>query len=180
MKEQAGKGYGENIPLDPKVTADWCVSRLVACGSAAGMETFKDEGKEGIVTVLFGGKVLVIDVDFSIDRSAEAPRIKNVSTKTSYATTSGSPNNANGSPYLDKLLNKSIQNLCSQVQDGKPDPVKAAAAVKLISQQLQYLVLLDGLAARKDSAGVKWFTDLDDQYSTLEDMAKEEAAVIAS
>ncbi|KAF8626820.1 hypothetical protein AX15_004654 [Amanita polypyramis BW_CC] len=178
LKEQAGKDYGENIPLDPRVTADWCVSRLVVCGGAAGMEAFKDEGREGIVTVLLGGKVLVIDVDFTIDRSTEEPRIKNVSTKTSYAT--GSSSNANGSPYLDKLLSKSIQNFCSQVQNGHLDPVKAAAAVKLISQQLQYLVLLDSLAARKDSAGAKWFTDLDEQYSTLENLAREEAVVIAS
>ncbi|KAK2467821.1 hypothetical protein APHAL10511_000116 [Amanita phalloides] len=184
IKEQAGKGYGENIPLDPSLIADWCVSRLVACGSAAGMEAFKDEGKEGIVTVLLGGKVLVIDVDLSIDRSEPGKsRIRDASAKTSYATMNSSSNNggnANGSPYLDKFLSKSIQSFCNQVQDGDPDPVKAAGCIRSISKQLQYLVLLDGLAARKDSAGVKWFIDLDEQWPMLENLAKEEAAVIAS
>ncbi len=145
------------------------------------METFKDEGKEGTVTVLLGGKVLVIDVDLSIDRSnPDNPRIRNVNTKTSYATMNNSMSNANGSSHLDRFLSKCIQNFCDQVQDGDPDPVKAAACLKLILEQLQYLVLLDSLAERKDSAGVKWFIDLDDQWPMFENLAKEEAMVIAS
>lgn len=147
------------------------------------METFKDEGKEGIVTVLLGGKVVVIDVDLSIDRSKpDSPQIRNVNAKISYATMNHSSNggNANGSPYLDRSLSKCIQNFCDKVQDVDPDPVKAAACLKLILEQLQYLVLLDGLAERKDSAGVKWFIDLDDQWPMLENLAKEEGTVIAS
>ena len=147
------------------------------------METFKDEGKEGIVTVLLGGKVVVIDVDLSIDRSKpDSPQIRNVNAKISYATMNHSSNggNANGSPYLDRSLSKCIQNFCDKVQDVDPDPVKAAACLKLILEQLQYLVLLDGLAERKDSAGVKWFIDLDDQWPMLENLAKEECTVIAS
>lgn len=145
------------------------------------MESFKDEGKEGTVTVLLGGKVLVIDIDFAIDRSDPLqPRIKAVNAKTSYATMNDSSSNANGSPFLDKFLSKSIQSFCNQLQDGEPDTVKAAACVRLISNQLQYLVLLDGLASRKDSAGVKWFIDLDKQWPMLEGLVRQEAATIAS
>lgn len=148
------------------------------------METFKDEGKEGIVTVLLGGKVVVIDVDLSIDRSKpDNAQIRNVNTKISYATMNNSSNNggnAHGSPYLDRFLSKCIQDFCDKVQDPDPNPVKAAACLKLILEQLRYLVLLDGLAERKDSAGVKWFIDSDDQWPMLENLAKEEATVIAS
>lgn len=184
LKTQAGKDYGESIPLDPGMLADWCISRIAACGSSAGMETFRDEGKEGTVTVLLGGKVLVIDVDFAIDRSdPQKARIKSVNVKTSYAATNDSSSNtanANRSPFLDKFLSNSIQAFCNQLQDGDRDNVQAAVRVKLISEQLQYLVLLDGLASRKDSAGVKWFTDLDEQWPMLEGLTRQEGAVIAS
>ncbi|KAF8629178.1 hypothetical protein AX17_005763 [Amanita inopinata Kibby_2008] len=183
---ETGKGYGEDIPLDSRLIADWCISRLASWGASAGMETFKDNGKEGTVTVLLGGKVLVIDVDFSIDQSQPGePTIKHVNVKTSYATAneaSTSANNTNGSPYLDRFLGSSIQKYCDEVQhdEASPDTINAAESANLISQQLRYLVLLDSLAARKGLGGVKWFIDMDQLYPMLENVAREEAALVAT
>ncbi|PFH52025.1 hypothetical protein AMATHDRAFT_57707 [Amanita thiersii Skay4041] len=148
------------------------------------MESFKDDGRGGNITVLFGGKVLVIDVDLAVDqRHPEKRRLDVVGVKTSYAATNDSANNnSNGSPYLDKFLAGSIQRFLSDVQDGDIpiDIVVAAKRAELILDQLRYLVLLDGLAAKKGGGGVKWFVDLDQLFPMLEGLAKEEAVVIAT
>ncbi|GLB37276.1 hypothetical protein LshimejAT787_0403270 [Lyophyllum shimeji] len=153
-------------------------------GTAAGMETFKDE-REGGVTAVLGGKVLVIDVDFSVDRTDPPnPRITVSNVKTSYAITNaeGSTSNSIGSTSLDAFLRDSIEVFCIEVQ--KPEDVrdleKAARLGQFILGELRYLVMLDRLAARTEDGGLRWFTDLDELCPVLEAFAKSEAEVVAS
>ncbi|KAG5725899.1 hypothetical protein E4T56_gene5116 [Termitomyces sp. T112] len=185
LRNQPRARYGENIPLDPAVLPDWCIGRLESWGTTAGMETFKDEGRQGGTSVVLGGKVVVVDVDFSLNKTElDRPRIMVSSVKTSYAITAsdGTTSNSGGSPSLDEFLRRCIQNFCDEVQKNE-DVRKSDEAARLgviVTQQLQYLVMLDKLAARKDDGGLQWFTGLDKLCPTLEAFAASEAQAVAS
>ncbi|KAF9467288.1 hypothetical protein BDZ94DRAFT_1305379 [Collybia nuda] len=187
LRKRSGSSYGEDVPLDPRHTIDWCVSRLETWGTSVGMETFKDDNREsgGGISVVLGGKVLVVDVDFSVDAlNPQETEIKISRVKTSYAiSNSGSgTSNSGGSISLDAFLKDCIQNFCSEVR--KPEASRsleeAARLGTVILDQLRYLVMLDRLAARKEDNGLKWFTDVDQLCPILEDFAKSEAEVVAS
>ncbi|KAG6886267.1 hypothetical protein C0993_006677 [Termitomyces sp. T159_Od127] len=185
LKTQSRAHYGGDIPLDPAAVADWCISRLESWGTSAGMETFKDDGRQGGISVVLGGKVVVVDVDFSINKAElERIRIMVSSVKTSYAITGsdGTTSNSDGSPLLDAFLQRCIQNFCDEVQ--KPEDVRdleeATRLGVVVTQQLQYLVMLDRLAASKDDGGLQWFTGLDKLCPVLEAFAASEAQAIVS
>ncbi|KAG5649444.1 hypothetical protein H0H81_003851 [Sphagnurus paluster] len=185
LRTRSGSSYGEDVPLDDVAIVEWCISRLEQWGTSAGMETFKDDGREGAISVVLGGKVLVIDVDFSVHKvDSNKPRITVSSVKTSYAiaTSGGSSSNSGGSISLDEFLRDSIQKFCIEVQ--KREDVRnleeAARLGSLILEQLQYLVMLDQLAARNQDGGLQWFIDLDKLCPVLEDFAKREAEAVAA
>ena len=171
--------------MDPKALADWTVSRLETWGTSVGMETFKDDGRGGGISLVLGGKVLVIDVDFAVDRTDPSQtRIKVSNVKTSYAISnagSGAPSNG-GSIPLDSFLCDTIEQFCTVVQrPAQEQNLGEAARLGMnISEQLQYLVMLDRLAARKDGGGLKWFGGVDELYPLLENFAKREAEAVAS
>lgn len=150
------------------------------------METFKDDSRDGGVSVVLGGKVLVVDVDFSLEvGDVSAPKIKVSSVKTSYAMSnaaSGPTSTSRGSISLDAFLHDSIEKFCIEVQ--KPEearnPEEAAKIGLDILKQLRYLVMLDRLAARKNDGGLRWFVDVDELCPILEIFAKSEGDVVAS
>lgn len=149
------------------------------------MEAFKDDGREGGVSLVLGGKVLVVDVDFSIDKTTPSdPRATVASVKTSYAIAndaSGSPT-TEGSISLDAFLLDSMQQFCVEVHKEAQDrdPLEAARLGTIILHHLRYLVMLDKLAERKNDGGIRWFVDVDQLCSTLEKFAKSEAQTVAS
>ncbi|KAJ7590744.1 hypothetical protein C8J56DRAFT_541069 [Mycena floridula] len=179
LRKRSGINYGEDIPLDRTTLVEWCISRFESWGNEAGMEMFRDEGS---LSLVLGGKVLVIDVDFSIDKSNPLEPVLAVeNVKTSYADASGLPN-TDGSISLDAFLKQDMRNFCAEVQkeEESRNPVQAAKLGTIILDHLRYLVTLDRLAARKDDGGIKWFVDLDQLCSVLENFAKDEAKVIAN
>lgn len=146
------------------------------------METFKDEGREGSVSLVFGGKVLVIDIDFVIERTDPLPptlRISNV--KTSYAIP-GAESNTEGSNSLDAFLCHSMQAFCIEIQrpEAELDPLEAARLGIIINDHLQYLVILDRFADRKEDGGLRWFVEVDKLCRVVEEFAHAEAKIIAS
>lgn len=165
---------------------EWCISRLETWATALGMETFKDEGREGGISVVLGGKILVVDVDFSVDRKdAHNPVIGVTSVKTSYAvpnSTSGSTSTTDGSVSLDGLLASTLRGFCSEAQKSEDaqDPREAARLGALVQEQLKYLVVLDKLAARTEDGGIRWFVDVDELCAAAESFSKSEAEVVAS
>ena len=150
------------------------------------METFVDTGREGGVTVVLGGKVLVVDVDLSVDKTdALRPIVKVSSVKTSYAisnSTPGSTSSAGNSTSLDALLYGTIERFYIEVQnaEGVRNAEEAARLGAIILEQLRYLVMLDRLAARNEDGGLKWFADVDQLCLVLEHFAKSEAEAVAS
>lgn len=150
------------------------------------MESFKDEQREGNITIMLGGKVLVVDVDFSISKEKPSGRrVRVASVKTSYATmddVSGTSSNTKGSISLDAFLAETIQKYCDEVQkpEDRRDGVRAARLASNILQQLHYLVMLDRLAEKKDGPRAAWFVDTDELCSKVEEFARSEAEVVAS
>lgn len=156
------------------------------------METFKEDlERENRMTVVLGGKVLVLDIDFSIHRASDPlnPRIDIKSLKTSYAVpgagVDGSATaNTEGSASLDVLLAESIAAFLREVQKGaeKHDAIEAERLGKVVVGQLKYLMVLDKLAARKEEegGGIRWFVDVDELGAGVEKFAAREADAIAS
>jgi Mediator of RNA polymerase II transcription subunit 1 len=177
--------YGEDIPLNSISIVDWCVLRLETWGKSVGMETFVDSGREGGITVVLGGKVLVVDVDLSVDKTdALQPNVQVSSVKTSYAVSnasSGSTSDAGNSTSLDALLHGTIERFYVEVQKAESirNSEDAARFGMNILEQLRYLVMLDKLAAGKEDGGLRWFADVDQLCPILEGFAKSEADAVA-
>jgi len=156
------------------------------------METFKDDlMREGDWTVVLGGKVLVLDIDFSFDRALDSKkrRIDVEKLKTSYAVpnnvTDGSITaNTEGSASLNALLTGAIRAFLEEVQKGPEvqDAVEAERLGKIVVGHLKYLMVLDKLAARKeeDGGGIRWFVDADEIGAEIEKFARSEADAIAT
>ena len=131
-----------------------------------------------------GGKILVLDIDFSVDGLHHSIDIKTV--KSSYAVPANGSVNTVGSTSLDGLLAKSIRTfLVSVQQDPSSSSGKALEAERLgkvVKDQLAYLMMLDGLAALKEiqGGGIRWFCDGDALSGRLVGFAKAEAGAIAS
>ncbi|EDR09142.1 uncharacterized protein LACBIDRAFT_296470 [Laccaria bicolor S238N-H82] len=182
LRERSGVTYGESIPLDPALVPEWCISRLEYWGASVGMETFKDDSREGdVIAIVLGGKVVVVDIDFAFDReNSLKPIIKVLNVKTSYAIASnGSSHNDPRSVSLDTCLAQSIQNFCIEVQrdENVRSPLEAARLGKNVLEQLKYLVVLDTLA---QTGGIKWFVDMHELGHVLEEFARSEANSVAS
>ncbi|KAJ7287378.1 hypothetical protein C8J57DRAFT_1430963 [Mycena rebaudengoi] len=178
LRKRPGTAYGEDIPLDPHLIVGWCMERLESWARSAGMEAYKEDGREA--AMLLAGTVLVVEVE-----DASNPKLDVANVKTSYAipsTESGITSNTEGSASLDGFLAGSIQKFCDEVKKAEDvrDPLKVAKLGDAILDQLRYLVVLDRLAARKDDGGVRWFTDIDQLCSTLENFSRTEAEQISS
>ena len=144
------------------------------------------------MTFVLGGKVLVIDIELSVDRNSleGIPRITLNGLKTSYATPNGAAgdgsttSNTEGSASLDALLALSVQTFLDEVQKDTDlvDAMEAERLGKVVLEQLRYLMILDKVAANKEEAGggMRWFIDIDDLGSTTEKFGSSEAGAIAS
>jgi hypothetical protein len=149
-----------------------------------GMETFTDEEREGRMTMVLGGKVVVVDIDFAIDRSDPlAPSIDVTGTKTSYAVPNGPFASAmNGSILLDDLLARNVRSFCEEIQKGEEirQPRVAAQRAKVVIEHLCYLMMLDKLAMQEGDKGIRWFVDMLELGSKVDQFAKLEATSVAS
>ncbi|KIK68860.1 hypothetical protein GYMLUDRAFT_255495 [Collybiopsis luxurians FD-317 M1] len=183
LKQRSKASYGEDIPQDRAALVDWCVSRCEAWGRLVGMETFKDQVGEDTISFVFGGKVLVVDLELSIDRTDPLNKIIGVSkAKTAYAISSPEQTTLDGSLSLDAFLKDTFQAFFLEVQksDDLRDPVEAAKLGSIIVDHFRYLVMLDRLAERKEDGGVRWFVDVDQLCTVVETFAKSEAEAVAS
>ena len=68
---EIGVRCSADTPMDQADVVDWCVSQLEECGKKAGMEAFKEVETNGKITLILGGKVLLVDIELSVDRSDE-------------------------------------------------------------------------------------------------------------
>lgn len=150
------------------------------------METFKEEERNGRMTVVLGGKVLVVDIDFSVDRAdPESPKFAVATLRTSYAIPNGvngaSGSTQQGSLSLDGFLAHTLQMFLTEVQKGPDaqDSIQASRLGGLFAEHLSYLMSLDQLALREGDGGLRWFNGIDSLALDIERFATREAEVIA-
>lgn len=184
LRNRTGITYGEDIPLDRATLVHWCISRLESWGAAAGMETFREESREGQITVMLAGKVLVVDVDFSVDRSdATNPKLGVTGVKTSYAVTNGAVGTTmEGSASLDGFIADGLRRFLEEVEkpEDEQDPTEAARIGACAVRHLQYLMRLDKLALREGELGLRWFNSMDRlALEVVEPFAVREAQAVA-
>lgn len=64
--------YSADVPMDQTDVADQRVSRPDECGKKARMGTFKEADTNGKITPILGDKVLVEDIESTVDHNGEA------------------------------------------------------------------------------------------------------------
>ncbi|KAH9938933.1 hypothetical protein B0H21DRAFT_757581 [Amylocystis lapponica] len=184
LRKRVGINYGEDIPLDRTSMVEWCISRLETWGTAAAMESFREEERQGRMTVVLGGKVLVVDIDFSVDRAdPERPKVDVANLKTSYAFPNGaSGSTTQGSLSLDGFLADGLQAFLTEAQKEADvqDSIRAARLGTLFAEHLSYLMRLDQLALREGDGGLRWFKGIDSLALEIEQFATREAQVVTS
>ncbi|KAI0781385.1 hypothetical protein BD413DRAFT_464197 [Trametes elegans] len=182
LRKRVNIMYGEDIPLERTQLPAWFLKRLLDWGTSAGMEAFNDPERDGHSTVVLGGKVLVVDIDFSVDRTDPGRPIVDVATcKTSYAIPNSSATTSTGnSVSLDGFLADAIHAFLREVQkdDDKRDSVEAARLGGLLSDHLRYLMKLDHLALSEGEGGLRWFNFIDRMSIEVEKLASSEAEAI--
>lgn len=182
LRQRLGTIYGEDIPLDRTVLVDWCISRFEAWGTSAGMEAFREEERDGHVTLILGGKVIVVDMNLAIDRSdARSPRLSVSGVKTSYAVPNDAASSTTaGSTSLDGFLADTLSEFLDAVQKDEElqDPEEAARIGSRISENLKYLMRLDQMALEEGDTGLRWFNTIDLIALEVERFASEEAALV--
>ncbi|OSC96619.1 hypothetical protein PYCCODRAFT_1420848 [Trametes coccinea BRFM310] len=177
LRKREGITFGEDIPLERSQLPEWFLKRLLDWGTAAGMEAFNDPERDGHSTVVLGGKVLVIDLDFSVDRTIPDRPVVDIATcKTAYAIPNSTATTGN-SISLDGFLADAIRDFLTEVQkdDADRDSVEAARLGKRLSDHLAYLMKLDHLALSEGDGGLRWFNFIDRMSLEVEKLAGSEA-----
>ena len=130
------------------------------------MEFFKEEeDKSGKMTIMLGGKVLVIDIDLAIQRNAASSRAHQISVtnvKTSHALPTGNSGNAlaERSTSLDAHILRTWNSYLEEVQRNDVDSSMHAAQISRdIDSHLSSLMKLDALASREGDQGIRWFNE---------------------
>ena len=182
LRERLGIVYGEDIPLERTALVDWCISRFEAWGTSAGMEAFREEERNGHVTLILGGKVIVVDMNLAINRTDPLnPRLSVSGVKTSYAVPNGAASSTtSGSTSLDGFLTVSLGEFLNVVQKHEElqDPEETSRIGSRIAASLKYLMRLDQMALEEGDAGLRWFNIVDTIALEVERFAGEEAVPI--
>ncbi|KZT20118.1 hypothetical protein NEOLEDRAFT_1076393 [Neolentinus lepideus HHB14362 ss-1] len=183
-KSHSKTAYVEDIPLDRSQVPSYCLARLEAWGTSAGMECFREEERDGKILLVVGGKVLVVDVEVSLDRtSADNPVLHLSNVKTSYAVPSASvgTGNAVGSTSLDIFLTEVIKRFLAEAQkpEERQDYAETARLGTVVAKSFEYLMSLDALAAKEGDSGLRWFGEVDRLASTIGGLTKSEAEAVS-
>lgn len=162
--------------MDPLAIGPWCITRFEKWASSVGLETFRDEdGKPGRTVLVFGGKVVVLDIECTTGPHFE---LEHVNVSYAFNNESGS-----GSPKLCAHLLQSFRRFVHEVQKPQDqlNPVQAAQMGRKVLGQLKFLVLLDKLASSppESGGGIRWFTETDELGSGLNKFAVSEALEVA-
>ncbi|KAI0637430.1 hypothetical protein C8Q77DRAFT_1155267 [Trametes polyzona] len=183
LRKRVGITYGEDIPLDRVELPEWFLERLREWGMSAGMEAFNEPERDGHSTAVLGGKVLVVDIDFLVNRSdPERPLVDVAACKTQYAIPNSTATSSTGnSTSLDGFLADAIRAFLGEVQkeDAKRDSVEAARLGDLLADHFSYLMKLDHLALSEGDGGLRWFTFIDRMSLEVEKLANSEAEVLS-
>ncbi|TFY69718.1 hypothetical protein EVG20_g3037 [Dentipellis fragilis] len=174
--------YGEDVPLNPDEMAEWVINRVISYGTSVGMEAFPEAEASGRRTLVLGGQVLVVDVEFAV-----TPSVDVVGVRTSYAVPTGNSSssmngtNSSGSVSVDAHIFDTLRLFIEEASKGEhADALEVGRLGKSIREGLGYLMLLDRLAVAEGDQGLRWFTELETLGRSLEKLAKDEAKAVSS
>lgn len=179
--------YGEDIPFERSLLPGWIVSRVEACARAAGLDTYKDENaKEGNVSLLCGGKAVVLDVEFRI-RPLHLPSADDIGIGLSSIKISVAPP-AEGtalpaSPYeihLDNLFQSLVSEFITLAHAANADCLLAARPMAEFQRHLEYLMHIDRLATEEGEAGARWFRHVGSTAAFAEGICTQEASALST
>lgn len=118
---------------------------------------------DGKMTIVLGGKELVIDIDLAITHQESISRVEVANVKTSHALPSGHSENtlAERSTALDAFLLNALKAYVEEVQSGSNESsMRAAFMARDVCAHLKYLMKLDAFAASEGDSGIRWFNDI--------------------
>ncbi|RPD73523.1 hypothetical protein L226DRAFT_101651 [Lentinus tigrinus ALCF2SS1-7] len=182
LRKRVGITFGEDVPLERTQLIDWFLKRLLEWGTSAGMEAFNEPESDRRIAVVMGGKVLVVDIIFAVDRTDPVNPVIDVSSlKTAYAIPNSTADSSTGNSIsMDGFLAGAIRAFLKEVQkdDAIRDNVEAARIGSLLSDYFSYLMKLDHLALSEGDGGLRWFTVIDRMAIDVENLASREANVL--
>ena len=182
LRKRVGITFGEDVPLERSQLIDWFFKRLLEWGVKAGMEAFNEPGSDGRIAVVLGGKVLVVDIIFAVDRTDPVKPVIDVSSlKTAYAIPNSTADSSTGNSIsMDGFLAGALRAFLKEVQkeDAVRDNVEAARIGSVLSDHLSYLMKLDHLALSEGDGGLRWFTVIDRMAVDVENLASREANIL--
>ncbi|KAA1472784.1 hypothetical protein DENSPDRAFT_779182 [Dentipellis sp. KUC8613] len=174
--------YGEDVPLNPDEVAEWVINRVISYGTSVGMEAFPEAEASGRRTLVLGGQVLVVDVEFAV-----TPFVDVAGVRTSYAVPNGASSsstigtNSAGSVSVDAHILDTLRLFIQEASKGEQaNALEVGRLGRSIREGLGYLMLLDRLAVAEGDQGLRWFTELETLGRSLETLAKDEAKAISS
>lgn len=169
------------MPLEPSLVADWLIARVLEyLKNAGGTEVFTETGQEGTITLLCGGKMLVIEV--GLRRSdEEVPRLEVVDAKAQHSHGDEGAVPQNRSPR-DLLLLRSLSEYVAEGQKSTPDVKKVAKLGRTFQSHVELLMTFDALANAEAAAGKtngdRWFKEAEVTEAIVRELAGREAKAL--
>lgn len=162
--------YGEDVPLEAVAFGDWFVSRISRWGVEAKMEVFSEPESDGKRSIALGGKVLVLDIEIVVH-----PHILPPGVNVSFAVPSETNQTVERSSSLGRLLGGVLQAFVLEAKRcAAAEPEAVAKLGDRVQQGYKYLMELDRLAEKEGDAGVRWFQEVDNLGSILDNVCKME------
>jgi hypothetical protein len=182
--------YGEDIPLSKSLVPNWCIERIESWGKSAQMECFKDPqpaGDHDLVNIVFGGKVLVIDIVLKVfNAPSTSPRLELSSIKSTLATSQSASSPSMSPETVEMLLFDSLEKYIAECQ--KPPLVQDCGYARLLAnvfqKHLKHLVELDRITVVKEEGeafkveGVSWLEEVGAIGGMCEQFALQELSSI--
>jgi hypothetical protein len=176
--------YGEDIPLSKNLISSWMIEKIESCGKEAKMECYKDPqpaGEYDITTLVFGGKVLVIDIVIKVFNAPSiSPRVELSSIKSSLATSHSTSNSSLSPETVDRLLFETLNKYVKECQ--KPPLVQncvyARSIRNVFTSHLRQLNELDRMTMVKEDLkvdGISWLEEVGSIGKCCEEHALREA-----
>ncbi|KAF8588708.1 hypothetical protein K439DRAFT_1613378 [Ramaria rubella] len=186
LRERRGVDYGEDMPSSKASLTEWFLARMECWGNSAGMQIFNEPETDGKLGIVLAGKILVLDIEFHVQKIDDKEMIKLISLKSSHASPLDAPaTSASSLPTsgasLDTFLAATLREYLEHVQEDQANinPIHIAKLGRSLKAHMQYIMKLDNLAQREVEGGSRWFTEVDDLGSVANQVVPKEAETVA-
>ncbi|KAG9046628.1 hypothetical protein FS837_003950 [Tulasnella sp. UAMH 9824] len=186
------QNYAADLPLEPALVPAWLLDEVMSLLTSIGMDMFKEDGADGRVKFLGGGKILVVDIEFLLtpvsssnaegSASTTASGLQLLSIKTTRGSESSASSTGEERSPLDTLLYSALSSFLKEAQGPSPDCLRLQQLADSFKEHAKSLMLLDGLANAESSLGTgdRWFKETDDEAKIVLDLASRESQALAS